>query len=38
VHLPNIPTLRGHRIFLAAISYDASGVRIITEPFGVTIG
>ena len=38
VHFPNLPALRGRRIFLAAISSDASGVRIITEPFGVTIG
>lgn len=38
VHFPNIPELAGARIFLAAISHDTSGIRMVSEPFGVTIG
>jgi hypothetical protein len=37
VNVPAIPQLAGIRIFLAAVTYDAGGIREITEPLGVTI-
>ncbi len=37
VNIPSLLQLVGFRIFLAAITYDASGIRVITEPLGVTI-
>ncbi|MBN2490678.1 MAG: hypothetical protein JXQ29_07505 [Planctomycetes bacterium] len=37
VALPNIAGLRGLRFFVAAITYDAAGVRRISEPLGVLI-
>jgi len=37
INIPTLPNLQGFRFFLAAVTYDASGIRVITEPFGVTI-
>lgn len=37
VNLPPLSQLVGFRIFLAAITYDVNGIRVITEPLGVTI-
>ena len=37
VNIPAVPQLVGFRFFLAAVTYDTGGVRVITEPFGVTI-
>jgi hypothetical protein len=37
VNLPNIGALRGLRFFAAAITYDAGGIRRISEPLGVLI-
>ena len=37
VNIPPLPQLAGFRFFLAAITYDVSGVRVITEPLGVII-
>lgn len=32
-----LPGTTGLRIFIAAASYDASGLRVVSDPFGVTI-
>ena len=37
VSIPAVPHLRGFRFFLAATTYGGGGVRVITEPLGVTI-
>ncbi|MBN2489791.1 MAG: hypothetical protein JXQ29_02955 [Planctomycetes bacterium] len=37
VNTPPLPGLAGIRLFLAAVTYDAGGIRVITEPLGVTI-
>jgi len=37
VKIPPFPQLAGLRFFLAAVTYDQGGIRIITEPLGVTI-
>jgi len=37
VRIPAAPVLRGLRFFVAAIAYDAGGIRRISEPLGVTI-
>jgi hypothetical protein len=37
IQIPAWPRLQGFRFFLAAVTLDAGGIRVITEPFGVTI-
>jgi len=37
VNIPANPRLRGLRFFLAAITYDGSGIRVISDPLGVTV-
>jgi len=37
LRIPPIPGLRGLRLFLAAVTYDSSGVRTVSEPIGVTL-
>jgi len=37
VNIPGIPQLVGYRFFLGAVTLDGRGIRIITEPLGVTI-
>ncbi|MBN2489789.1 MAG: hypothetical protein JXQ29_02945 [Planctomycetes bacterium] len=37
VNTPTLPGLAGVRFYLAAVTYDAGGIRLITEPLGVTI-
>ena len=37
VQIPKIGALRGQRFFVAALTFDASGIRRISEPLGVTI-
>ena len=37
VNIPALPQLVGYRFFLAAITYGVGGVRVITEPLGVTV-
>jgi hypothetical protein len=37
VNIPQVPHLHGFRFFLAAVTYDARGARVISEPLGVTI-
>ncbi|MBN2489790.1 MAG: hypothetical protein JXQ29_02950 [Planctomycetes bacterium] len=37
VNTPAIPSLAGFRFYLAAVTYDTSGIRVVTEPRGVTI-
>jgi len=37
VHLPSMPQLAGRRFFLAAVTYDTRGIRVISEPLGVTL-
>jgi len=37
VHLPNAPGLRGVRFYVAAVTYDAGGIRRVSEPLGVTV-
>jgi hypothetical protein len=35
--IPAVPALRGVRVFFAALSYDPSGIRTISNPIGVTV-
>jgi len=37
IHLPGVPALTGVRFYVAAITYDASGIRRISEPLGVIV-
>jgi len=37
VTIPAVPSLRGFRFYLAAVTYDAGGIRVISEPLGVTV-
>jgi len=37
VKIPSAPAYVGQRFFIAAVSYDFSGIRRISEPLGVTI-
>ncbi|MBN2489788.1 MAG: hypothetical protein JXQ29_02940 [Planctomycetes bacterium] len=37
VNTPAHPGLAGFRFYLAAVTYDPGGIRVITEPLGVTI-
>jgi len=37
VNIPNVPALKGIRFYVAMVTYDATGIRKISEPLGMTI-
>jgi len=37
VRLPPSPGLRGLRVFFAALTYDGGGIRVVSDPIGMTV-
>lgn len=37
IRIPAVPALRGLRLFVAAVAFDAVGIRRISEPLGFTV-